>query len=73
MYIPILSRIRHRLILSNWKVWLFPFLCAVPYCLALIWMFSSGLHWITFVLIAPLLMASVIGVITWYLARKEFR
>jgi len=68
-----LVRLRHRLIMSRWQRWWFPLLCSLPYILALFWLLLLGLHWIVGVLIAPLFMASVIGLFTWLLARQEFR
>ena len=66
-------RLRHLLIVSRWQRWLFPTLCIIPYVSILIWMLSRGLIWVSQILLAPLLMGAVLGLMTLWLARAEFR
>ena len=54
------------------KRWLLPFLCAVPYLASLLWLLSMGLAWLVQIMLAPLLMALIVGISTWTLARQEF-
>ncbi len=71
--LPGLVRLRHLLITSRWQQWLFPALCTLPYAAILIWLLSRGLVWVAQVLLAPLLMAGVLALLTLWLARSEFR
>ena len=66
-------RLRHLLIVSRWQRWLFPTLCIIPYVSILIWMLSRGLIWVSQILLAPLLMGAVLGLMTLWLAKAEFR
>ena len=66
-------RLRHRLILSRWQHWLVPALCALPYLACLVWLLSKGLFWIAQVLLAPLVMAAVLALLTLWLAQQEFK
>lgn len=63
----------HQLIRLQWRRWLLPLLCAMPYGLSLLWLGQQGLLWLVQIMLAPLLMAVVIGALTWFLARLEFR
>lgn len=67
------TRLRHLLIMSRWKRWLFPTLCIMPYLAILVWLLISGLFWVSQVLLAPLLMGAVLALMTLWLARAEFR
>ena len=67
------TRLRHLLITSRWQRWLFPTICIIPYLVILIWLLSSGLVWISQVLLAPLLMGAVLALMTLGLAKAEFR
>ena len=68
---PLAVRIRHHWIRSQWRRWLFPALCGVPYGLSLIWLVQRQQVWIAQVLLAPLLMAALIAAMTLWLARCE--
>ena len=67
------TRLRHLLITSRWQRWLFPVLCILPYLTILIWLLSRGLIWVSQVLLAPMLMGAVLGLLTLWLAKAEFR
>ena len=71
--LPFWTRLRHLLITSRWQRWLFPTLCIIPYLTILIWLLSRGLIWVAQVLLAPLLMGSVLALLTLGLAKAEFR
>lgn len=71
--LPFFIRLRHLLITSRWQRWLFPTLCVLPYLAILIWLLSRGLIWVSQVLLAPLLMGAVLGLLTFLLARAEFK
>ena len=71
--LPFRTRLRHLLITSRWQRWLFPTLCIIPYLTILIWLLSRGLIWVAQVLLAPLLMGSVLALLTLGLAKAEFR
>ena len=66
-------RIRHALVRSRWKVWLAPACCALPYFLSLIWLLGRDQIWIVQIMITPLLMMMILALLTWWLARLEFR
>ena len=68
---PLAVRLRHLWIRSQWRRWLFPLLCAVPYGLSLVWLVQRQQVWIAQVLLAPLLMAVAIAGLTAWLARCE--
>ena len=70
---PLLLGLRHWLIKSQWKRWVIPLLCSLPYLLALVWLLVRQLFWIAQVMLAPLAMAGLIVGLTWWLARLEFR
>ena len=67
------QRLRHGLIRSRWRQWLAPALCAVPYLASLVWLLQRGQLWIVQIMITPLLMMAVLALLTWWLARLEFR
>ena len=73
MKFPLFVRLRHWFIVSRWQKWLFPAICCIPYLVILSWVMMSGLFWVAQVLIAPLLMGAVLGGLTLWLARQEFR
>ena len=64
---------RHVLIRSRWRRWLLPLLCSLPYLASLLWLLLIGEAWIAQVLLAPLVMAAVLGLLSLWLARQEFR
>ena len=63
---------RHVFIRLQIKRWLLPVLCAVPYLGSLLWLLIVGMSWLAQIMLAPLLMALIIGSMTWALARYEF-
>ena len=67
------TRLRHLLITSRWQRWLFPTLCTIPYLFILIWLLTRGLIWVSQILLAPLLMGAVLALLTFWLAKSEFR
>jgi hypothetical protein len=67
------QRLRHAWIRSRWRRWLPPLVCAVPYGASILWLLLLGQAWIAQVLLAPLLMAVLLGALTWWLAQREFR
>ena len=73
MRLSFFQRVRHALIRSRWKRWLGPTLCALPYSASLIWLLQRGQIWVVQIMLAPLLMMLIIGLLTWSLARLEFR
>ena len=64
---------RHALIRSRWRRWLLPLLCSLPYLASLLWLILIGETWIAQVLLAPLMMAGILAVLSLWLARQEFR
>lgn len=66
-------QLRHLLIRSRWRRWLLPLLCGLPYLASIIWLLLLGEAWIAQVLLAPLMMAAVLGSLSFWLARQEFR
>ena len=66
-------RLRHLLIRSRWRRWLLPLLFSLPYLASLLWLLLIGEAWIAQVLLAPLVMAVAIAVLSLWLARQEFR
>jgi len=68
---PVLVRLRHVFIRSRWRGWLLPVLCSLPYLMSIGWLMQRGQFWIAQVLLAPLLMAAAIGLLTLGLARAE--
>ena len=66
-------QLRHALIRSRWRRWLLPLLCSLPYLMSLIWLLLIGEGWIAQVLLAPLVMAGMLGSLSLWLARQEFR
>ena len=66
-------RFRHALIRSRWRRWLLPLLCSLPYLGSLVWLLLIGEAWIAQVLLAPIVMAGVLAVLSLWLARQEFR
>ena len=69
--LPRAVRLRHAWIRSRWQRWLFPVICSLPYGLSLLWLLCRGQLWIAQVLLAPLVMAVAIGLLTWILGRLE--
>ena len=67
------NQLRHGLIRSRWKRWLFPVVCVIPYVLSLLWLLSLQQGWIAQVMLTPLLMMALLALLTWTLARLEFR
>ena len=67
------NQLRHGLIRSRWKRWLFPLLCAIPYLGSLLWLLKLQQGWIAQVMLTPLLMMALLALLTWTLARLEFR
>ena len=63
----------HQLIRLQWRRWLVPTLLMLPYGASLIWLQSQGLIWLVQIMLAPLVMGLIIGLITWLLARLEYR
>ena len=64
---------RHRWILLQWRRWMAPLLCAIPYLGSILWLISKDLLWVAAVLLAPLFMGFVLVSLTWWLERLEFR
>jgi hypothetical protein len=71
--LSIWRQLRHALIRSRWRRWLLPLLCSLPYLASLLWLLLIGEAWIAQVLLAPLVMAAVLGSLSLWLARQEFR
>ena len=67
------TRVRHLLIASRWKRWLFPTICIIPYLMILVWLLTRGLIWVSQILLAPLLMGAILALLTFWLAKAEFR
>ena len=44
-----------------------------PYLVILIWLLIRGLIWVSQILLAPLLMGAVLALLTFWLAKSEFR
>ncbi len=63
---------RHVWIRLQIKRWVLPVLCAVPYLGSLLWLLIVGMSWLAQIMLTPLLMALIIGSMTWALARHEF-
>ena len=63
----------HQLIRLQWRRWLVPTLLMLPYGASLIWLQHQGLIWLVQIMLAPLVMGLVVGLITWMLARLEYR
>ena len=66
-------KLRHVLIRSRWRRWLLPLLCSLPYLASLLWLLLINEAWIAQVLLAPLVMAGALAVLSFWLARQEFR
>lgn len=71
--LPIHVRLRHLLIMSQWKRWLLPLLCLIPYLGSLLWLMWRELYWVVQVLLAPIFMAAVLAGLTIWLAQQEFK
>ena len=67
------QRVRHLLIRSRWRRWLVPVLCALPYLGALIWLLLRQQAWIAQIMLAPLVMPGLLALLSFVLARMEFR
>lgn len=72
MRLTIWQQLHHGLIRSRWKRWLLPLLCALPYLASILWLLALGEAWIAQVLLAPLLMAALLALLSFWLARQEF-
>ncbi len=72
-HLSLQTRLRHLLITSRWQRWLFPVICILPYLGILVWLLTRGLFWVAQVLLAPLLMGVVLAMLTFVLAKAEFR
>lgn len=72
-HLSLQTRLRHLLITSRWQRWLFPVICILPYIGILVWLLTRGLFWVAKVLLAPLLMGVVLAMLTFVLAKAEFR
>ncbi len=70
---PRLTRIKHVLIKSRWKNWLFPAICIMPYVACVIWMLFEGLIWVAQIMMAPIFMGAVLALVTYWLAQQEFK
>ena len=66
-------QLRHLLIRSRWRRWLLPLLCSLPDLASLLWLLLIGEAWIAQVLLAPLVMAGLLALLSFWLARQEFR
>jgi cobalamin synthase len=60
------------LIRSRWRQWLLPGLCLLPYVGSILWLLQGGQIWIAQLMLAPLVMAAVLAIVTLELARREF-
>ena len=67
------QRWRHLWIRSGWQRWLFPVICSLPYLLSLLWLLQRGQVWVVQIMLTPLLMVAALALVTWILARFEFR
>ena len=67
------NQLRHWLIRSRWKRWLLPAICVIPYLGSLFWLLALKQGWIAQVMVTPLLMMGLLALLTWILARLEFR
>ena len=67
------SRVRRYLIRSRWRIWLAPFVCALPYLGSVGWLFIFSQKWIAFVMLIPFFMIILIASLTFILARIEFK
>ena len=65
--------LRSLLIRSRYQKWLLPSLFALPYTLSLCWLVAKGLFWVVQIMLAPLLMTGLLLVLTFVLAKLEFR
>lgn len=70
---PFLQILSHLVIRSQWKRWIFPFFCMIPYLLALLWLVSRHQFWIAQVMLAPLLMMTAVISMALLLAKIEFK
>ena len=69
---PVL-KIRSYVIRSRWKKWVVPIICTLPYLFSLVWLFSKGQVWIVQIMLAPLVMTLLIALLSFALAKLEFR
>lgn len=67
------QQLRHFLIRSRWRGWLVPVICAVPYLASLAWLVSRHQSWIAQIMLAPIVMTGLLAVLSFTLARFEFR
>ena len=61
------------LIRSRWKRWIIPFICTLPYLLSIMWLLVRGQIWISQVMLAPIIMTLMLFLLTYLLAKVEFR
>ena len=69
----IIMKIRGVVIRMRVKRWILPVVCFLPYVVSLVWMLTQGLVWIFQIMLAPLIMGTVLGIMTFILAEVEFR
>ena len=67
------QQLRHLCIRSRWRRWIVPVACSVPYIGSLLWLLQRGQLWIVQIMLAPLVMAAVLAVLTLFLSYLEFR
>jgi len=67
------QRLRRLWIRSRWRRWLVPLLCALPYLASLLWLLLRQQAWIAQIMLAPLLMTALLALLSFGLARLEFR
>ncbi len=70
-HLPLPLRMKRLWIRSQWRRWLFPLICVLPYLGSILWLLLRGQAWIAQVLLAPLMMAAAVGLLTLWLARLE--
>ena len=63
---------RRLIILSRWRRWIGPLICAVPYLGSIWWLLCFSQTWIAFVMLVPAVLIIVLASLTWLLARIEF-
>ena len=68
-----MPRIHALLISSRYKKWSLPLLFSLPYLFSLVWLSLKGLFWIVQIMLAPVLMTLLLCLLTFVLAKLEFR
>ena len=61
------------IIRSQWKRWIIPLVCSLPYLFSLFWLVYRGSIWIAQIMLAPILMTFLLAALTFVLAHLEFR